>query len=245
MTSTHSKRVFISYRRDDAAPHARNIEQALDERFSDDRVFLDQRDIEAGVEFPRRIAEALDASDVVVVVIGSKWENIKDGAGQRRLDNPQDFVRIEIATALQSGKRVIPVLVDDAQMPRAEALPTPLARLADLNALTISNQRILEDVAHLVDAVEGRSAQERAWKLLLRALVVGLLIAPLLFFLLGKIRFFEGFFGLDIHLESLLAAYSTRHDTPALRERIALVVIDADSQRRLGIGPDDPAAWRE
>ena len=74
----------------------------------------------------------------------------------------------------------------------------------------------------------GYSPQERAWKLLLRALVVGLLIAPLLFFLLGKIRFFEGFFGLDIHLESLLAAYSTRHDTPALRERIALVVIDAD-----------------
>ena len=103
MTSTHSKRVFISDRRDDAAPHARNIEQALNERFGDDRVFLDQRDIEAGVEFPRRIAEALEASDVVVVVIGGKWANIEDSAGQRRLDNPQDFVRIEIATALQTG----------------------------------------------------------------------------------------------------------------------------------------------
>ncbi len=218
--------------------------QTLGERYGIANVFWDQDDIEIGEAFPDTIAAELEASDTVVVIIGNKWLDATDAAGQRRLDNPKDFVRIEVATALESNKRVIPVLVDDAAMPSAARLPAPLARLADLNALRIDNQEIKVGLRRLADWVEGGSRQQRLWRLLLQTLVVSLIAAPLLFFLLGQVRFFEGFFSLDIRLESLLAQTSARDDTDTLRERLALIVIDPESARRLDVSPDRQTDWR-
>jgi hypothetical protein len=73
----------------------------------------------------RVIEDQVSACDVMLVVIGSKWLNVVDETGRRRLDNPQDFVRIEVETALRLGKRVIPLLVHQTEMPHADALPNP------------------------------------------------------------------------------------------------------------------------
>ena len=89
--------------------------------------------IEPGADFVDAIERAIASSGVVLVMIGSEWLRCTDGAGRRRLDDPGDFIRLETATALGRGARVIPVLVEGARMPRPDELPAdlrPLARIA-------------------------------------------------------------------------------------------------------------------
>ena len=94
--------------------------------FGEDAVFMDVDTIEAGVDFVEVLQNAVQSCDVLVALIGRSWLNIKDEAGKRRLDNPEDFVRIEIAAALDRDIRVIPVLVDGVPMPRSTELPDNL-----------------------------------------------------------------------------------------------------------------------
>jgi hypothetical protein len=131
-------RIFISYRRQETAWPAGRLYDVLVEYFPAEQVFKDVDNIDPGDDFTERITAAVAYCDVLLVLIGPQWLTITDENGQRRLDDPGDWVRLEIETALNRKIRVIPILVDDAQMPRADELPPPLAPLTRRNAVEIS-----------------------------------------------------------------------------------------------------------
>lgn len=145
-------RIFISYRRSDTAGHTGRLYDHLDAYFGHQQVFMDVSDIAPGEDFLEKIRAIIDWSQAVVVLIGPTWLTTTDTQGQRRLDNPHDVVRLEIATALAQDKRVIPVLVGGAIMPAPHDLPADIAALAYRNALTLTDERYLYDVQRLVAA---------------------------------------------------------------------------------------------
>lgn len=147
--------VFISYRRRDSAPYARSLMERLSADFRADRIFMDIADIAPGDDFGAKIHQALDAVDAVIVLIGAQWLGLADDAGRPRIADPSDMVHVEIATALQRGKRVFPVLVGGARMPAVSELPPALAGLARLNAIELSDTRWAFDTGRLVDAIKG------------------------------------------------------------------------------------------
>jgi hypothetical protein len=147
--------VFISYRRDDCAGHAGRLYDRLADRIGESSVFMDVDAIELGADFGVRIDEAIGACRLVIVLIGDDWLDIADSRGRRRLEDPTDFVRREVATALRRGDvGVIPVLVEGATMPPVERLPEDLKALARRNALELSDAGWRYDVERLIEAVE-------------------------------------------------------------------------------------------
>ena len=154
MPSLSSRGIFLSYRREDAAPYARLLQSQLSERIPDARVFMDVDSIEPGRDFAEVTREAVDSCAVLVALIGRQWATIADEEGRRRLDAPDDYVRFEVQTALERGVRVIPVLVDDARPPRQQQLPAELQKLARLNALELSYGRYQYDADRLVDLIQ-------------------------------------------------------------------------------------------
>ena len=102
--------IFLSYRREDSAPYARLLQMELRNRLPDVPVFLDLDSIEAGRDFDEVIRDAIDSSAVLVALIGRQWATFTDENGHPRLDNPNDYVRFEIQTALERDVRVIPVV---------------------------------------------------------------------------------------------------------------------------------------
>ena len=147
-------RIFISYRREDSLPYAGRLFDGLAARFGDDQVFMDIDTILPGEDFIAVIERKVDSCDALLAIIGNQWATSTDARGRRRIDNPDDYVRLEIATALRRRVRVIPVLVQGAPMPGPDELPPPLQRLARHNALEIDNKRWRVDVARLVQALE-------------------------------------------------------------------------------------------
>jgi TIR domain len=146
--------IFLSYRREDAAPYARLLQFQLRERFPDARVFVDLDSIEAGQDFAEVIREAVDSSAVLVALIGRQWATLADDEGRRRLDNPDDIVRFEIQAALDRGVRMIPVLVDGAKPLQRQQLPVELHKLSRLNALELSYSRYEYDSGRLLDLIQ-------------------------------------------------------------------------------------------
>ncbi len=122
-------KIFISYRRDDSAGHAGRLYDRLESHFGQGQVFMDVDAIEPGLDFVQVVQQAINSCDGFIAVIGRYWLQATDDAGARRLDDPEDLVKLEIATALERGIRVIPVLVQGAQMPRATDLPDDLRGL--------------------------------------------------------------------------------------------------------------------
>ena len=125
-----SGNVFINYRRDDSAGWAGRLHDRLVRTLPARRVFIDVDDIPPGEDFAGLLDAQVAQCDVFLAVIGPRWLGITDAQGRRRLDDPEDMVRIEVESALQRGKQVIPVLVQGAAMPADEALPAALAPLA-------------------------------------------------------------------------------------------------------------------
>jgi hypothetical protein len=154
VTSASSSGVFLSYRREDAAPYARSLQVQLRDRFPAARVFMDLDSIEPGLEFAEVIREAVSSCAVLVALIGPQWATLADEEGRRRLDNPDDFVRFEVQTALERGVRVIPVLVEGARPLRDQQLPVELQKLARLNALELSYGRYADDANRLLDVIQ-------------------------------------------------------------------------------------------
>jgi formylglycine-generating enzyme required for sulfatase activity len=115
---------------------------------------MDIDTIEPGLDFVQVIEEAVGSCDALIVLIGRQWLTVTDATGRRRLDNPQDFVRLEVATALERNIRVIPVLVGGAPVPHSTDLPDVLRRLARRNALEISDTRFHHDVDRLIETLE-------------------------------------------------------------------------------------------
>jgi TIR domain len=146
--------IFISYRREDASGEAGRLYDRLVERFGRNHVFIDVDSIEPGEVFAEVIQETLAACRVLVAVIGAGWMTATDADGHRRLDSPQDFVRIEIEAALTRGLRVIPVLIEDTPMPWAADLPATLRPLADRHAVRLSAARFGYDSSRLMDTVQ-------------------------------------------------------------------------------------------
>lgn len=147
-------RIFISYRRDDTKWATGRLFDHLSARFGDDQIFMDITTIEPGEDFVAVIENAIGRCSVLVAMIGIDWIDANDEAGNRRLDNPLDFVRLEIANALQRDIRVIPVLVDNAVMPRVDTLPDDLQALCRRHGLQLRNDTFRYDVSRLIEAIE-------------------------------------------------------------------------------------------
>jgi hypothetical protein len=145
--------IFICYRRGDSAGHAGRLADALVEKFGPNSVFMDVDTIEPGVDFVEEIDRAVGHCDVLIALIGPHWLGAADARG-RRLDDPQDLVRLEIETALDRKIRVIPALVGGADMPTQDQLPGTLTNLARRNAVELSDTRFRSDVQLLFTTLE-------------------------------------------------------------------------------------------
>ncbi len=158
-------KIFINYRRDDAAGFAGRLSDSLGNYFGRNRVFRDVTDIDYGANFEQAIDQKLSESGAVVVLIGDNWSSVTNEEGERRLDDPADYVSREIAAALQSEVPVVPVLIGRASMPRKDELPEKLVELTRRNALKITDERWDFDVNRLAKVlaidVPGSAAQRR------------------------------------------------------------------------------------
>ena len=110
-------RIFISYRRDDSAGHTGRLYDRLIDHFGRGQVFMDVDTVKPGLDYIQVVHEAVGTCDGFISVIGREWLHASDSTGRRRLENPADLVRLEIAAALERDIRVVPVLVQGVQMP--------------------------------------------------------------------------------------------------------------------------------
>ncbi|MEM9091383.1 MAG: TIR domain-containing protein [Cyanobacteria bacterium P01_F01_bin.53] len=130
-------RIFISYRRRDSGSEAGRIYDVLCTHFGRDGVFKDVDDIKAGDDFRNSIQEAVGQCQILVAIIGKIWLEIKDDSGKQKLENPDDWVRLEIETALKRDILTIPILLDGVRMPKPRNLPIALRPLAYRNAARV------------------------------------------------------------------------------------------------------------
>src|SRR6516164_7240304 len=160
-----SGQIFISYRREESRWSARSIHDRLCRDFDPNQMFMDIDAIALGEDFVEAIETTVARCDVLIAVIGNNWLTSKDENGNRRLDNPEDFVRMEIGAALKRKIRVIPVLVDGALMLRSTDLPEDLKPLVRRNALLITETSFDGDCQRLSAAIrevlEKVAAEER------------------------------------------------------------------------------------
>ena len=147
-------KIFIDYRRDDDPGSAQALFARLEQAFPPEQLFIDVDSIEPGLDFVRVLNDQVAQCDVLVAVIGRDWIDARDSTGGRRLDNPGDFVRIEIESALAQDKRVIPVLVGQAEMPRPDQLPETLRSFARRNAVRLTHERFRADAQGLITALQ-------------------------------------------------------------------------------------------
>jgi hypothetical protein len=158
-------KIFISYRRNDSAGYAGRLFDILTKHFGAKNVFMDIDTIAPGKDFRTVIADAVGKCDVMLVLIGKHWLNMVDDQGRRRLDDPHDWVRIEITTAVAKRRvRVIPVLVGNAPMPGDNELPEELEELHWRNAIELSDGRFQHDTKKLIQAIKDAAAKRKPAK---------------------------------------------------------------------------------
>lgn len=227
-------RIFVSYRRDDSAVHARALYDQLVDSFGEERVFFDVEAIDYGDEFARIIDERIAACDVVVAVIGPRWLTLVDSDGRARITAEGDYVRREVATALRTRKQLIPVLVGGAGVPTADALPADLGALLARNFLALDDRQIGEGIDKLIDAIRGQRATRMVtWVTQRRtahAVGVGVALAVLL---AAWISLFD-FFGLETKSASLTLWFADVVSPQPVSDDLRLVVIDSGTERELG-----------
>lgn len=158
--STQSPGIFICYRRDDSAGHAIHLLHYLRDHLRGVKIFMDII-IEPGTQFAQKIAREVGSCEIFIPLIGKDWLTMEGDAG-RRLDDPEDFVCLEIATALaRDDITVIPVLVDGASIPNRKELPKELVKLPDHQQFELSNQRWEYDADRLVLHIKQKLAEQR------------------------------------------------------------------------------------
>ncbi len=155
-------KIFINYRRGDNSAAAGRLYDRLEQEFAKDNLFMDVDAIGAGQDFVAVLERQVAECDVLLAVIGKSWLGMADAEGKRRLDSANDFVHIEIASALRLGKRIVPVLVNDAHMPAADALPEPLKPLARRNAVRLTHERFKADAQGLINGLKAALAEAEA-----------------------------------------------------------------------------------
>jgi hypothetical protein len=159
-------RVFLSYRRDDSSGHAGRLNDALVQRFGPESVFQDVAAIGPGQDFTDSIQRALEDCDAALVVIGPNWLAAGGSADQSRLEDPDDYVRLELTTALSRDIPVVPVLVEGANLPTATQLPDVIAPIAQRQAVVLDDATWHQDVEGLVRSLRGEPAvpvRRRRW----------------------------------------------------------------------------------
>lgn len=154
--------IFISYRRADTAEVTRRLYDALAHRYGPENVFKDIDSVPSGVDFRQHIVEALASCRMLAAVIGEGWLDTRDGENRRRIDDEDDYVRIEIETALGLRIPVVPVLVGEVSMFRSDALPPSLKPLANQNAVRLRPGPDFErDLERLMRSIEPHQPGER------------------------------------------------------------------------------------
>ena len=147
-------KIFINYRRGDDPGATGRLCDRLLEAFPPEQVFMDVDNIAPGHDFVRVLEDQVERCDVLLVVIGKGWMDARDESGMRRIDKPDDFVRIEIKSGLKRDKLVIPVLVHEARMPRPEDLPESIRPLARRNAVRLTHERFKAETQSLIKALQ-------------------------------------------------------------------------------------------
>jgi hypothetical protein len=147
-------RIFISYRQKDSAYSTSWLFDRLTEKFGTEQVFKDVDSIGLGDDFVEAIQDAVGSCDVLLAVIGEEWLDASAPDGSRRLDHPEDFVRLEIEAALQRKVLLIPILIDGVEMPTADDLPESIASLSRRQALQVSPHRFRADTDRLLEVVD-------------------------------------------------------------------------------------------
>ncbi len=159
--------ISLSYRREDSVAIAGRLYDRLQSSFGKKNVFMDFDSIPGGADFREHISRTIEESDVVIALIGPNW--LGQGDGARRIDDPADFVRLEVGLALERGIPVIPVLINQTEMPKPDLLPENLQALPYRNALPLDSGRDFHSHAErLVGAVRAiaprRGRQKRVWQ---------------------------------------------------------------------------------
>ncbi len=145
--------IFISYRREDSIAYAGRLYDHLAAQFGEERIFMDIDTMKLGRSFVKQLEDAVSACDVLIAVIGENWLTVSDEEGHRRIDNPRDFVRIEIKTALERDIPVIPLFVGGAMIPKATSLPDDLENFAERHGMEINDTRFRADATRLIEQI--------------------------------------------------------------------------------------------
>jgi hypothetical protein len=146
--------IFICYRREDSVGHTGRLFDRLVQHYGRERVFMDLDGIAPGEDFVEAIQRRVGACDVELVVVGPAWARAADSAGRRRLEDPDDFVRLEVLAALNRDVRVIPVLVGGAVMPGAADVPDALRAFVRRQAFELSDRSFHDSVSRLIASLE-------------------------------------------------------------------------------------------
>ena len=191
--ATMPNKIFINYRREDSIDVTGRLHDRLAQTFGHKNIFMDVVGIPAGADFVKYLSDQVAASRVFLAVIGPTWLDAKDESGGRRIDDPDDFVVIEIATALARNIRVIPVLIDGARMPKVGELPDPLKALARRQAVDVGQLQFGRDAEALIErvreALNGESGSLRPWR---GTAVAGAAAVAVALFLVGWVGFNQG-----------------------------------------------------
>jgi hypothetical protein len=147
-------RIFLSYRREDASGHAGRLYDVLAKRFGEDNVFMDIDTIGVGADFGEVINRAVASCDALIALVGRHWLTATDVDGRPRLDDPNDFVRLELESALQRDVAVVPACVQGASHPSADELPPSLAPLARRQGVELRDIGWHDDVKRLIEQLE-------------------------------------------------------------------------------------------
>lgn len=142
-------KVFISYRRDDSRHITDRIYDFLSGKSGRASIFRDIDSITPGADFRAALKKAISSADIVLLVIGPRWLEMTDESGHRRIDNPDDYVRLEITLAFELEKLVIPILVDQSRIPAPSELPEPIRELSFRNAVVIRSESFDYDLGSL------------------------------------------------------------------------------------------------
>lgn len=232
--------IFISYRRGDSPANARLLYERLKAGFPNHTVFMDVEEIDLGDQWQAVLQARIDACDVVLVVIGRGWIDAAGASGPRRLNDPNDVVRWEIAQFLRAGKRVVPVLVDGATLPLAADLPEDLAALPGRQAHTLSHLNFDNDAQALIASLAGEQRVSRVLARLEKLVRMGkasVLVALLLGAVLLAFMWVNLFdlFGLDTRTASFTMLMGDVFFEVPLAEELLLVGIEPDATEKLGL----------
>lgn len=152
--------IFISYRRQDSEGYVGRLYDHLLRHFETEQVFMDVDSIPLGVDFVTFLDDAVSQCDVLLAVIGPTWATATDADGERRLTQEDDFVRIEVESAIRQSKQVVPILVGGARMPRSAELPQALHPITRRNAVELRHAQFAKDVDRLAEAIRNLTASK-------------------------------------------------------------------------------------